>query len=206
VVHYGVDPRPFDGSPRASDLRRAPVIVSLGRLEARKGHATLIRAMPAVIARFPDAQLRILGHDHRGYARTLERLVAELSLGERVSFLGYQDDVPAHLAAADVFALASRAEGFGQAVIEAMASGLPVVVSKLAPFDEIVQDRQSGRLAEVDNPTAFAEAICAVAADRPAALRMSAAARQRVIDAFTVEAMTNRTLDVYRQVCSGARS
>jgi glycosyltransferase involved in cell wall biosynthesis len=206
AIHYGIETQPFQAPARPQARTLGPIIGVVGRLEPRKGHETLIRAMPAVLARFPNASLRIAGHDHQGYESTLKRLVAELSLGERVTFVGYEHDVPRFLADVDVFALASRAEGFGQAVIEAMASGLPVVVSKLAPFDEIVRDGQSGRLAEVDSPAAFAEAICAVAADPAAASRMSVAARQRVIDAFSVEEMTNRTLEIYRQVCPGASS
>jgi glycosyltransferase involved in cell wall biosynthesis len=104
----------------------------------------------------------------------------------------------------DVFALASRAEGFGQAVIEAMAAGLPVVVSRLSPLDEIVIDGQSGRLADVDSPAAFAEAICAVLGDSAAASFMGMTARQRVVEAFSAVDMAERTLNVYRHVCADA--
>jgi glycosyltransferase involved in cell wall biosynthesis len=204
VIHYGIDPQQFDLRAGHRDRRRGSIIGAVGRLEARKGHETLIRAMPLVLARFPNACLRIAGHDHQRHASALRRLAAELSLGERVQFVGYQDDVAAFLADVDVFALASRAEGFGQAVIEAMAAGLPVVVSRLSPLDEIVIDGQSGRLADVDSPAAFAEAICAVLGDSAAASFMGMTARQRVVEAFSAVDMAERTLNVYRHVCADA--
>jgi glycosyltransferase involved in cell wall biosynthesis len=96
--------------------------------------------MPAVLHKVPNASLLIAGHAPWGYGPTLQALITELGLGERVQLVGFQDDVPAFLSGVDVFAFASRAEGFGQVLLEAMAAGRPVVASKLAPHTEIVVD------------------------------------------------------------------
>jgi glycosyltransferase involved in cell wall biosynthesis len=144
VIHYGLETQWFAQAHMHGRKHGAPagraVIGTIGRLEPRKGQAGLIQAMPAVLRKVPNASLLIAGHDPWGYGQTLQALITELGLGEHVQLVGFQDDVPAFLSGVDVFAFASRAEGFGQVLLEAMAAGRPVVASKLAPHTEIVVD------------------------------------------------------------------
>jgi glycosyltransferase involved in cell wall biosynthesis len=156
--------------------------------------------MPRILEHFPNVCLRIAGHDHRGHRTHLERLIDRLGLGAHVTLVGFQGDVAAFLAGIDVFALASRAEGFGQVLLEAMAAGRPIVASRIAPFDEIVVDGSTGLLADPDNPDDFAAAIIRLLSRQDEAARMGDAGRRRARDVFPVSAMVDRTLKVYQRV------
>ncbi len=204
VIHYGIDVEPFD-KPRSSGPDRlldatGPIIGCVGRLEERKGHDVLIRALPHILRRVPGARLRIAGNDPWGYGRTLRELSGSLNVSDRVDLVGFQSDVPAFLNSVDAFAFASRTEGFGQVVIEAMASGLPVVTSRIPPLTEIVVNGETGLLAEPDSPEAFAEAITAMLSNRDVALKMGETARSRVRTEFSAGRMARETLDIYERV------
>lgn len=124
----------FDPSPprATSDSLR---LLAVGRLEPEKNHEMLIRAFAPVAAAFPNARLRIAG---TGSLRTmLDELVRELGLVSEVELLGYRSDIRDLLDGSDVFALPSRSEGFGIAAVEAMARGLPVVLSNAGGLPEI---------------------------------------------------------------------
>ena len=204
VVHYGIHAERFYAPKK--NLRplgrgKSPVIGTIGRLEPRKGHDLLIRAMPYVLERFPNAILLIAGHDPWHYGATLQRLIKAQGVEGSVQLVGFQEDIPSFLHALDIFAFASRSEGFGQVVIEAMAAGRPVVVSRIAPFTEIVLHGETGVLVE-RTPEAFAQAIIALLENPERAQDMGKKAQQRVRDVFSVEIMAQKTVDVYKQVLS----
>ena len=116
----------------------ATMLVNVSRLVAGKGHEDLLRAFAAVRAQAVDAVLVIVGDgDRRG---TLEQLAAELDVTHAVFFTGSRDDVPEVLVAGDIFVFASESEGFGIAVLEAMAASLPVVAFGLPAFEEFAVD------------------------------------------------------------------
>ena len=159
VIHYGIEPEKFSESRvnlrEQWGLNDNAVIGSIGRLEPRKGHDLLIQAMPELCKRVPSARLLIAGHDPWGYGATLRRLIDRLGLGEKVRLVGFQNDVVSFLSALDVFAFASSSEGFGQVLVEAMATGKPVVASRIPPLTEIVVDGETGLLVEPENPNGF---------------------------------------------------
>ena len=204
VVYYGIEPE-WWVSP-ARDLRSAwgfsdrPLIGSVGRLEPRKGHDLLIQAMCSVVRQFPQTMLLIAGHDPWGYGRVLERLVAQLGIEKHVRFLGFQSDIPSFLHAIDVFAFASRSEGFGQVVIEAMAAGKPVVVSRIAPLTEIVADGETGLYAEPENPESFAEKILWLLSHREEAQNMGKRGQETVRRRFSAETMASAVSAIYKKI------
>jgi glycosyltransferase involved in cell wall biosynthesis len=204
VVYYGIEPERWCSPSR--DLRfewklaEKLLVGSVGRLESRKGHDLLIRAMPFIAQRFPQTMLLIAGHDPWGYGRVLESLVTQLGMEKHVRFLGFQDDVPSFLHAIDVFAFASRSEGFGQVVIEAMAAGKPVVVSRIAPLTEIVIDGETGFYAEPENPESFAEKILWLLSHREEAQNMGKRGREVVRKQFSAETMASAVLAIYQEV------
>ena len=204
VVYYGIEPERWCSPSR--DLRfewklaEKLLIGSVGRLESRKGHDLLIRAMPFIAQRFPQTMLLIAGHDPWGYGRVLESLVTQLSMEKHVRFLGFQDDIPSFLHAIDVFAFASRSEGFGQVVIEAMAAGKPVVVSRIAPLTEIVIDGETGFYAEPENPESFAEKILWLLSHREEAQNMGKRGQEVVKKRFSAETMAFAVLAIYQEV------
>ncbi|NDJ76123.1 MAG: glycosyltransferase [Chloroflexi bacterium] len=131
-----------DGDPfRAQwQLGEGPVVLFLGRLHQRKGLHLLIPAFAQVVSHAPDARLLIVGPDE-GMLATLQVQVREFELAERVVFTGLLtgDDKLAALAVADVFALPAVGEGFSMAVLEALACGLPVLLTPGCNFPEVVE-------------------------------------------------------------------
>jgi glycosyltransferase involved in cell wall biosynthesis len=204
VVHYGIDVSRFTSATH--DLRCAwgftyePLVGSIGRLEPRKGHDHLIRAMVSVRRHVPRAALVIAGHDPGRYRSALERLIGDLGLQEAVRLVGFESDVPAFLAAVDVFAFASHSEGFGQVIVEAMAAAKPVVANRMAPLTEIVLDGESGILITPGDPERLAEAVVRLLENREEARQMGRRGRARVEDLFSSDTMSTRTVQIYRDV------
>jgi glycosyltransferase involved in cell wall biosynthesis len=114
--------------------------------------------------------------------------------------MGFQSDVPSFLHALDAFAFASRSEGFGQVVIEAMAAGKPVVASRIPPLTEIVLDKETGLLVEPDDPQAFADAITWLCSHPAEARAMGQRGQERVSQQFSAEVMAVKTLSLYQRI------
>lgn len=163
-------------------LNGARVIGYVGRLHFRKGIETLLRAMPAVRARFPEAGLLLIG-SHDGspqgieYAEKLEALARELGVAEMVRFLGYRKDVAALLSACEVAVLPSESESFGMVLAEAWAQGVPTVASDVGGCREITLASGGGRLAPVGDSASFGNAIIELFANPENAKRMGEAGR-----------------------------
>ncbi|MPZ76988.1 MAG: glycosyltransferase [Deltaproteobacteria bacterium] len=206
IIHYGIEPERFAGPVRSktSERRGRATVGSIGRLEPGKGFNCLVRAMEIVCKQVPSATLRIAGHDPLGYGKTLEALIAKLALNEHVQLIGFQSDVPSFLSDMDVFAFASRSEGFGQVIIEAMAAGKPVVASKIPPLTEIVQDSITGLLVNPDDPQAFANAISWLLAHPEQAGEMGRRGQERVYNHFSAQRMADETLCLYESLGSSS--
>lgn len=209
VIHYGIDADRFRHPPddlrTRWDLSGRAVIGSIGRLVPHKGHDVLIAAMPAILREVPNACLLIAGAPVDEYGQVLQAQVARLGLQEAVRFVGFQPDVPSLLAAIDVLALATRSEGFGQVVIEAMAAGRPVVATHIPPLTEVVADGDTGLLVPLDDVPQFARAIVRILRNPTAAAQMGVQGQARVASAFTSTRMVDATLAVYGELLS-ARS
>src|SRR2546425_10083010 len=152
----GIDPEPVR---RKHGLDGGPWLLTVARLDFHKGIDTVIRALPAIRAAFPTARYAVAGIGSR--RESLEALVSELGLGDAVRLLGFvpDDELPALYNAADVFVLASRrydllVEGFGIAIAEASASGLPVIASRSGGIPESVREGETGFLGDADDPAA----------------------------------------------------
>jgi glycosyltransferase involved in cell wall biosynthesis len=200
VIHYGIEAEKFAGPQAQRRGADGFVVGTIGRLEPRKGHECLIRAMAKLTPDFPDASLVIAGHDPWNYGGTLQALIDQLNLKSKVRLVGFQSDIPAYLGTLDVFAFATHAEGFGQVVTEAMAAGKPVVVSKVAPLTEIVIDGENGLLAEPANPQDFARAIARLLTHREAAQQMGRRAQAHVDRRFSAARMSAQTAALYQEL------
>ena len=210
VVHYALDAERFRamggsnaGGDAATDAlfpaSSGPVVGCVTRLMEQKGVHVLIEAFAACLKVHPTASLVIAGD---GPSRPrLERLARALGIGERVRFLGSVPHV--HLgpiyANMDIFAFPSFGEGFGLALLEAMAWGKPIVASRVMAIPEIVLDGETGFLMPPSDPAGLARALLRLLGDEALRLRMGAAGRRRVEEAFTVERMARETASVYEE-------
>lgn len=172
----------------------------VARLAEIKDHATLVRALPRVVSRFPDLEVVLVGDGPERPA--LESLARSLGVATRLTLVGDQDDVVPWLRSFDVATLTSRNESSPNAVLEYMAAGLPIVATGVGGIPDLVRDGVEASLVPPGDPEALAEALLAVLSDPLMAGAMAAAARQRV-ESFSVEAMLGRTLDLYRGLLAG---
>jgi len=178
---------------------QGPVIGTVGGLRAVKGHEYLLRALPEVMRFEPEVRLLLVGE---GPSREgLEDAAQELGIVDRVHFLGFRDDVPRVLSALDCFVLPSLSEGLSIATLEAMAAGLPVVVTDSGGPSELVSDGESGLIVPPGDSSALAQALIAVLHDHDLAGRLGRAARRRA-DGFDLSVMVERYDALYREVLS----
>ncbi len=181
---------------RAHHLEHGRIVLSVGRLVARKGFDTLIRAMAIVQRTHPRATLVVIGDGPERDA------LESLAKAERASvrFLGQRDDVTtaAWYAASDVFALLPRelpdgdVEGFGIVYLEAGAFGKPVVGTRSGGVPEAVVDGETGLLVPPDDSAAAAEVITVLLRDRDLAARLGANGHRRTVEEFSTERFAER--------------
>jgi phosphatidylinositol alpha-1,6-mannosyltransferase len=197
-VNPGVDTSVFHpdaGDPgevrRRLGLGERPTVISVARLVEWKGHDTVLRALPAIIAEVPEAMYLIVGDGP--FRPDLERLVGRLGLGGRVIFAGFvpEPELPAYYRAADLLAVPSREviedvpiEGFGIVYVEAGACGVPVVGGSGGGTDESIEDGVTGFRVDPNDPAAVASAVVRALEDRELAQRMGEAGRQRAVDLY----------------------
>jgi L-malate glycosyltransferase len=181
-------------------LGRAPVVVSVARFAANRGHEQLLAGFGELLQRLPDARLLLVGKGER--RDRLEQLVADLGLGHRVIFTGYRDrDLPQVLAAADCFALmAAGSDESCRAALEAMAAGRPVVARAVGALPETVADGETGLLIDDEAPGAVAAALWAILGDPARARAMGEAGRRRAEAEFSPERSTAIVEAVYRTI------
>ena len=211
-VRNGVDTTAFSPRPDASDqqvrtrwgLGEGPVFLTVGGLEPRKNSLRLIEAFAAVRLRCPNAQLVVVGGasvlDHGDYARRCEAAVVAYGLDtgaiRPVVITGPvpQSEMPALYRIAETLAFPSLVEGFGLAVLEAMASGTPVVVSRIAPFTEYLAEEDAlwATPTDIDAVAAALEASLDPGRRRPLVARGHAVAAR-----FDWASSARQHLDIY---------
>lgn len=207
VVPNGVDTdlhQPgADGAPLRAALGippGAPVIGSIGRLEPVKAYDVMLAAFADLRRAWPrdrPTPVLVLAGDGSERGR-LTGLAAQLGLGDAVHFLGWRDDVAALHGASALFTLSSLSEGTSVSLLEAMSAGVCPVVTAVGGNPAVLGDPLRHRLVPARDPLALARAWSAALAD-PAGLAVDArAARQRVLDAFSLRAMVARYAALYR--------
>ncbi|MGB8510019.1 MAG: glycosyltransferase family 4 protein [Pyrinomonadaceae bacterium] len=212
VVTNAIDVERFEHAAHVADrdslrrdlqMRALCVVGSVGELSPLKGHADFVRAAAGVLQTHDRAvEFVIVGEDASRDGRhraSLEKLISESGMNERVRLLGRCADVARILPALDVFVSASHSEAFGLATAEAMACGVPVVTTATAGAGEIIEDGVNGRIVEVGDAGALAEAINELLGD--ARLRHSLATRARLTarERFSLERMIAQTERVYEE-------
>ena len=201
VVRNGIEDPAVPAEPSA--VRRGlgirpdvPFVVTVGRLTEQKGYEVLLPAIVATMRQCPEARFLIVGSGP--LSAELDRAIEASGHAGSIQRLPYWHDVPALLAAADVLVLASRFEGLPLVTIEAMATGRPVVGTRVCGMTEAIVDRVTGRLVEPGDAGALAAGILDVLAEPRRAAAYGAAGRRRYERLFTARRMVEDTLGVYR--------
>jgi glycosyltransferase involved in cell wall biosynthesis len=171
---------------------------TVGRLSEVKNHWVLIAAFRELSREMPEALLVIAGSGEN--EAELRRQVAAAGLNERVVFLGYRSDIPRILNCLDVFLLPSLREGFGLAMLEAMASRLPVIASRVGGIPEIFGEEDFGIMIDPNNPVELRDAMKTLA-NLPQTQReaMGDRARRRALEHFGAERMIAGYEQVYQE-------
>lgn len=171
VIPNGIEPDSFQRLTRkeARDSLQiegpGKIILFVGKLDPIKGVKYLIQAMAIIGQKETDTRLLLVGDGEQ--RDELKSLVAKLHLESQITFVGKvpNEKVPAYMATSDLFVLPSLSEGFPMAIIEAMASGLPIVTTRVRGLPEIVKDGQNGFVVEPEKPEEIAEKILLLLGD-----------------------------------------
>ena len=175
----------------------ALVLVSVGGLCARKDQMTLVKNMPELLKRRPDLLLLLVGPPlEPEYCAAMKEFVARHELQDHVRFAGYAETPWDYYKAADIMVFASREEGFGTVVIEAMAHGLPVVARRLPGVnDAFIAEGETGYLFDRDED--YAARTGALLQDESLRRKMGSASRAFVAAHYDIERIAARYLEVY---------
>ncbi len=161
--------------------------LTVARLSPEKDIGTLLRAVALVLPSAPGFRLDIAGDGPE--KEVLHRLAADLRLGDRVRFLGEVQDISALLAGAGLFVLPSQTEGISLTILEAMASGLPVVATRVGGNPETVLDKVTGLLVPAGDPAALAQALLGLWNNTASGQAVGLAGRRRVEANFDIRRM-----------------
>jgi glycosyltransferase involved in cell wall biosynthesis len=214
LLHLGnvpieILPNPVD-TERFRPMPQVPVTPGLigfvGTLCEKKGIRQLVQAMPEIIAAVPQARLMVCGRDSvdpgtgKSFRQTLEAATPSETSG-RMTFTGHVENarLPVELAAAQVLVYPSHMEALPVAWLEGMALGKPVVAANAGPGPEIIRDGVDGLLCNPHDPHSIAAAVLRLFQDRPLAERLGAAARQRVLQDFSLDRLVRKNQDFYRR-------
>jgi L-malate glycosyltransferase len=161
------------------------IVGSIAHLSHYKRPTDLVLAFSKLAGIRPEARLVLIGAELDA-AQETRQLIAQLGLADRVLLAGVRGDVPSILAAMDVFALASSRETAPLAILEAMASTLPVVATRVGLVSELVREGQSGHLVEVGDTAEMAQRLIALAAAPELRAAFGLAGRARVTREYSV--------------------
>lgn len=194
--------RPNDVAPEAAGGRGGTVL-GVGQLHRQKGFDLLVRAFAAAAGRGEDWSLVIAGEGPERQA--LAALATSSGVADRVRLIGRRTDIQRIYAAADVFALPSRYEGFPNVLLEAMAAGLPAVAADCPTGPrEIIRDEQNGLLVETENVEALALALSRLITDASLRRRLGAEAA-RVVETYDADAIQQRWSALIAEVAGSRR-
>ncbi|QUS59980.1 glycosyltransferase [Synechocystis sp. PCC 7338] len=181
----------FKNLPRPDNL--IPVIAMVARLEGHKDQPTLIKATAILKKEGIQILVRLIGE---GSKRTeLEQLIHSLDLTDQITLLGMRRDIPEQLSQMDLFIFAAKPdEGFGIALAEAMAAGVPIVATDVGACREVLQDGRCGLPVKAGDPQALADGIAQVLGDRQTAQEKAKLAKERALTDFGIATMADRYL------------
>lgn len=209
VIYSGIDTARFKLDKKPTHLRNEweikpedKLVGIIAVLRNKKGHRFLIRAAPEIIKKHPDTKFIFVGSGPKD--KEIREEITAMGLQEHFILTGARKDIPEILNSLDIFVLPSQMEALGQAIIEAMSAGLPVVASNVGGIPELVKDGRTGFLVPKENPQALAEAINKLLAQPKMAKQMGQAGQQFVQSEFDYQHMIDKTDQLYKKLLSRA--
>jgi len=213
VIHNGIDTSLFRPSSEAREAIREALGIasgeflwlSVGRLREQKAYPTLLQAFSEVVGMVPGSKLIVAG---RGPMRAaLEDGIRRLGLQEAASLVGYRNDVPELLSAADAFVMASRYEGMPNAVMQALAAELPVVGTNVGGMPELIRDQENGYLVDPGDPAVLARAMSRLSlASADERRQMGNRGRAHIEEQFDLGRMMDKWLKLTEESTRGSVS
>jgi phosphatidylinositol alpha-1,6-mannosyltransferase len=207
IVNNGVVPEKFE-TDQTHEIREKNqddhLILTVARLEPRKGHDMVIRALPKIQEKIPNVTYLIAGNGE--YKNHLRQLTADIGVSESVEFLGYvpDDELPSLYNSADVFIMPNRregtsVEGFGIVFLEANAAGIPVVGGNHGGVTDAVINEETGYLVDPQDTDAIASAVVDLLMNKSKRKKMGKRGRKRVIQDFDWNRVTDRFKEVLQK-------
>lgn len=220
-VYYGIDRTPFEEASRMEASERAAireefgfgpqdmVFICVARFAAQKAHDVLLKATAQAVAESPEdappIRLLLVGGDPFGDGEERAKaLASELELGPHCVFAGIRHDVPKLMAASDVFTMSSLWEGLGLVFLEAMATRIPVLATRVSAVPEVVVEGETGLLVPPAEVEPLAAAMLQLASDPEQCSRFGEVGHQRVTEHFGLDRMVDQTLSIYAELLEGA--
>jgi L-malate glycosyltransferase len=207
IVGYGLDLDDIRQAeargPAVDGVRAGLGIVCVGQLYEPKGVHWLIEAFGRVAPKYPDATLYLVGdpvvREYEPYVDELRSQIARLGLGDRVVFTGWRDDALALVSRLDILVHPSRSEGFGRAVLEAMALGKPVIASRVGGLRELIHNSVSGYLVEPADVASIAARLDTLLGDAQARATIARAAKATVEAGYQIDDKVEEMYRIWRE-------
>jgi len=209
LVYNGIDPAPDpprdrpDPPPPGIDAPRGAIIVTyVANLRDGKAHLCLVKAAREVLAAYPGVLFLLVGREDREASEVRKR-IREAGIEGKILLAGPRPDVPAILRATTIVAHPGEQEGFSNAILEAMAVGLPVVAARAGGNPEALADGETGILFPAGDAGALAGGIIGLLRDAARARKMGEAAKRRVRERFTTGGMVSEVERLYEDLLAG---
>jgi len=204
VAHSGINPNRFDDAKQDNLIAEfniksgEQVVINVAHLAGHKGQQYLVRAIPLVLAKIPNARFFIVGGGE--LMDKLKTLADSLGLKQELIFTGFRRDVGAFYQIADLFVMSSVQEGLGTAVLDALALGKPVVAAHSGGIPEIIRDGETGRLVASADHISLAEGIIEMLNHTERAKQMASNGQAMVREKFSIETMVDKNIEIYQQI------
>jgi glycosyltransferase involved in cell wall biosynthesis len=210
VILNGIDLDRFKVKPDKAAIKLSlsipedfNVVGIVGRISQQKGQDIFLEAVAKIHHKLPKTLFLIVGApDEPAMLEKMRALAATLGIQEKVNFLGYRDDIPNIYSILDILVMPSRWEGFGLALVEAMAMGLPIVCTEVGGIPEVVIPNETALFVATENPGQVADAISRLLEDQSLRLKMGLAGKKRA-EQFSYQRVGQQVHQKYQTLLSG---
>jgi glycosyltransferase involved in cell wall biosynthesis len=200
TVKNGIRVNGYQKVKRKNDSS-AKIIGTVGRLYPQKNHKLFLDVAKIVLEKINKRRIKFLIVGEGPLRSELEEYAKKLGIESNVLFTGERNDIPQLLSGMDIFVLTSLYEGLSNAIMEAMASGLPVVATNVGGNNELVQDGETGFLCPLDDVEALAKRIIELIINENEAKQKGKKGKSRILNEFTTEKMIRVTENIYIDLC-----